>query len=75
MNEELAIHEISLGFAHDKHMLIDFLSRHHLTYEEDIEAAFGVFASDETLVGCGCCAGNLLKCFAVDESLRGQNAL
>lgn len=75
MNEELIIHEISLGFSHDKQMLIDFLAKHHLTYEDDIEAAFGVFDSDEKLTGCGCCAGNLLKCFAVDESLRGQNAL
>ena len=75
MNEELNIHEIHLGFPYDKCMLINFLAKHHLTFEEDIEAAFGVFDSDENLVGCGCCAGNLLKCFAVDESLRGQNAL
>ena len=46
-----------------------------INYEDDIEAAFGVFDSDENLTGCGCCTGNLLKCFAVDESLRGQNAL
>lgn len=75
MNEELSIHEISLGFSHDKQKLIDFLSRHHLSFENDIETAFGIFDADETLAGCGCCAGNLLKCFAVDESLRGQNAL
>lgn len=75
MNDELNIHEISLDFSHDKQMLIEFLSRHQLTYENDIEAAFGVFDIEETLLGCGCCAGNLLKCFAVDESLRGQNAL
>ena len=56
-------------------MLVEFLAKHHLNYENDIEAAFGVFDSDENLTGCGCCAGNLLKCFAVDESLRGQNAL
>ena len=72
---DLSIHELSLGFAHDKQMLTDFLAKHHLNYEDDIEAAFGVFDADENLTGCGCCAGNLLKCFAVDESLRGQNAL
>lgn len=75
MNTELMIHEISLGFSRDKQMLVSFLAKHHLNYEEDIEAAFGVFDSDETLYGCGCCAGNLLKCFAVDETLRGQNVL
>ena len=75
MTDTLTIHEISLGFSHDKHMLVDFLAKHHLNYEDDIEAAFGVFDENEELAGCGCCAGNLLKCFAVDESLRGQNAL
>lgn len=75
MNDVLTIHEISLGFSHDRQMLIDFLAKHHLTFEDDIEVAFGVFDSDENLTGCGCGAGNLLKCFAVDESLRGQNAL
>ena len=72
MTEEFTIHEISLGFPHDKEMLIRFLSDHELVFEDDIETAFGVFDQDETLLGCGCCAGNLLKCFAVDEALRGQ---
>lgn len=75
MTEDFTIHEISLGFSHDRECLIVFLDKHHLSFEEDIEAAFGIFDSDENLVGCGCCAGSLLKCFAVDESLRGQNAL
>lgn len=75
MNDTLNIQEISLGFSHDRQVLIDFLAKHHLTFEEDIEVAFGMFDSAEKLIGCGCGAGNLLKCFAVDESLRGQNAL
>lgn len=75
MTEDFTIHEISLSFSHDRECLITFLNKHHLAFEEDIEAAFGVFDPEENLVGCGCCAGSLLKCFAVDESLRGQNAL
>lgn len=75
MTEEYTIHEISLGFSHDRQTLIDFLAGHHLNFEDDIEAAFGIFDRNEELLGCGCCAGNLLKCFAVDEALRGQNAL
>ena len=73
--DELKIHELSLQFPHDKEMLIRFLNRNGLVYEEDIEAAYGIFTPEDELAGCGCCAGNLLKCFAVDESLRGQNAL
>ena len=56
MTEEFTIHEISLGFPHDKEMLIRFLSDHELVFEDDIETAFGVFDQDETLLGCGCCA-------------------
>lgn len=52
-----------------------FLKRHGLQYEEDIEAAFGIFDSRDVLVGCGCAAGSLLKCIAVEPVLRGQNAL
>ena len=54
MTEEFTIHEISLGFPHDKEMLIRFLSEHELVFEDDIETAFGVFDQDEALLGCGC---------------------
>lgn len=75
MTEEFTIHELSLSFSHDRQMLAEFLERHHLSFEADIEAAYGIFDPSEVLVGCGCCAGKLLKCFAVDQALRGQNAL
>ena len=75
MTDEYRVREISLGFSQGKSMLEDFLSGHHLRFEDDIEAAYGVFDEKESLLGCGCCAGSLLKCFAVDEALRGQNAL
>ena len=61
MTDEYHVHEISLGFSHDKSMLADFLSRHHLRFEDDIEAAYGVIDGKESLLGCGCCAGSLLK--------------
>lgn len=75
MTEEYDIHEISLRFSHDKEELKAFLAAHHLAYEDDIEAAYGIYDQNGGLKGCGCCAKNLLKCFAVDEELRGQNAL
>ena len=34
---ELSIHELSLGFSHDRQMLVEFLAKHHLNYEDDIE--------------------------------------
>lgn len=75
MTDDFFVRELSLSFAAEKDSLIQFLSKHHLAWEEDIEAAYGIYDSNDELTGCGCCAGNLLKCFAVEESLRGQNAL
>lgn len=69
------IERVSLRLGNEKQMLRSFLARHHLRYEDDIEVAYGIFDSSDQMLGCGCAAGNLLKCFAVDDELRGQNAL
>lgn len=70
-----AVREIQLSFAPDRAMLRDFLRRHQLELEEDVESAFGLFSYEGTLLGCGCAAGNVLKCFAIDDTLRGQGGL
>lgn len=75
MIEDFKLKELSLNFAPDRQQLVDFIARHSLQYEENIETALGVFDCGNQLVGCGCCTGNLLKCFAVNEDLRGQNIL
>lgn len=75
MLEDFRIDRIPLQYDVAKNQLRSFLRRYSLTYEEDIEAAFGVFDSQDTLYACGCAAGSLLKCFAVAPELRGQNAL
>lgn len=71
--EEFTLREIESGdFAG---LLHGYLAAHGLRYEEDIECAFGLFSPDGQLCGCGCAAGRLLKCFAIDAALRGQNGL
>jgi len=75
MNEGLTIRMLDLGYPLEKDSLVRFLAKNGLHFESDITVAYGIFDSDETLLGCGCAAGRLLKCFAVDETLRGQNAL
>lgn len=75
MTEELRIAPISLKYVPDQEILMAFLARHGLTYEADIQTAFGVFDETNSLSACGCAAGSLLKCFAVESSLRGQNIL
>ncbi len=75
MNEEYRVAQIPLRYREEREALAAFLARHELTYEADIQSAFGIFNGDGTLFACGCAAGNLLKCFAVEPELRGQNAL
>ena len=75
MNDDFSVREIALRFPDEVQQLCAFLPGFGLRCETDIEVAFGVYDADDTLLGCGCAAGSLLKCFAVRESLRGQNAL
>ncbi|MBR5430107.1 MAG: [Firmicutes bacterium] len=68
--------DLNPQLSFERQELAAFLEKHHLRYEDDIEfaAAFVDDDSDE-IVGCGCCSGPILKCFAVDEALRGQNLM
>lgn len=75
MLAEYRVEQIDLRFGTEKEQLWEFLRAHHLKPEQDLDVAFGVFDLEDTLCGCGCAAGSLLKCFAVAEELRGQNAL
>lgn len=75
MSEDFCVRQISFQYEEELCHLKSFLDKHDLRYEADIETAFGLFTGDDVLVGCGCAAGALLKCFAVEEHLRGQNAL
>jgi len=72
--EDMTIRQLHLNLRSEHEMLADFLAAHALRLDPDVECAFGIF-QDEDLVGCGCAAGNLLKCFAIGEQLRGQNGL
>jgi len=73
--EDMTIREVHLKLRSERDMLSAFLSAHSLRLDDDVECAFGIFHDEEELVGCGCAAGNLLKCFAIGEELRGQNGL
>ena len=75
MTEDLSVRAIPLQYGEERERLQAFLADKGLRFEADIERAFGVFDTGDTLLGCGCAAGALLKCFAVTEALRGQNAL
>jgi [citrate (pro-3S)-lyase] ligase len=57
----------------DQKLIENFLGSHGLGYENDIEYACGFEDSNRKLVACGCCSRNILKGFAIDSELRGNN--
>lgn len=75
MDENFRLAELMPQFAPDRERLSCFLMQNGLRYEADIEAAFGLYDGCGELAACGCASRWLLKCFAVDARIRGQNAL
>ena len=75
MTDNYHLGEILLSYPSEREKLRAFLAENALTCEPDLDTAYGIFDANENLVGCGCAARSLLKCFAVSEKLRGQNAL
>ena len=73
MNDTIIVRKLSVEVVEDAVMLRNFLARHSLGYETDIDAAFGIFDECDALCGCRC--QSFLKCFAANKSLRRQNAL
>ena len=75
MGDELQQRDILLSLPREKAELLAFLEKHHLHPEDDLTYATVLVNEDEEIVACGASNGRLLKCFAVDEDLRGCNAL
>lgn len=75
MDSEYTVRQLILSLPFERKQLETFLSCHQLRLDPDVQTAFGLFDQEDHLMGCGCAAGRLLKCFAIDSSLRGQNVL
>lgn len=75
MLDEYHITQLDLRYSDELERLKHFLIKNGLTYEPDIQVAFGVLDKDDRLAACGCAAGSLLKCFAVTPELRGKNVM
>jgi len=75
MTGELHIVKLFPNYLSDRESLRSFLAKHQLKFEEQIQAAYGVLDECGRLRACGCAEGSILKCFAVDPELRGQNIL
>lgn len=75
MEEMLQQRDLLLSIPREKAELLAFLEKHHLHPEDDLTYATVLVDEDEEIVACGATNGRLLKCFAVNEDLRGCNAL
>lgn len=75
MEINLQRRDILLTIPQEKAELLAFLERHHLHPEDDLTYATALVNDEDEIVACGASNGRLLKCFAVNEDLRGCNAL
>ena len=75
MEENLQQRQILLTLPREKAELLAFLEKHHLHPEDDLTYATALVDEEDEIVACGASNGRLLKCFAVNEDLRGCNAL
>ncbi|MDO4582110.1 MAG: [citrate (pro-3S)-lyase] ligase [Bacillota bacterium] len=75
MEHNFHLRDMIPSLAQDKRALAAFLLRHQLRLEDDIDYAAAFVDDEDEIMACGCAAGSVLKCFAVDERLRGHNLL
>lgn len=62
--------EILLSYPQDRKRLEDFLEKHDLSFEKDIEYSIVLEDKDE-IVGTGSVAGKILKCLALEDAYQG----
>ncbi len=72
--DQVELRKTDLGNQTEMAAIIALLSDNGLDFDDDVEYTIGAF-SDDILVGTGSFARQVLKCFAVDESLRGTGLM
>lgn len=60
------------GSSKKKAAVVEFLAQNDLNWDERIEAFVLVYNDADELVACGGLAGNVIKCVAIDERVRGE---
>lgn len=62
--------EILLTYPQDKKRLENFLEKHDLSFDRDIEYSI-VLEEGDSIIGTGSVAGNVLKCLALEDKYQG----
>ncbi|MGL4629418.1 MAG: [citrate (pro-3S)-lyase] ligase [Cetobacterium sp.] len=65
------IETLNLKSNYQKNELKDFLKKFHLTFDDSIDYSL-VIRRDEEIVATASKSKNIIKCFAIDDSLRGE---
>ncbi|MBD5217297.1 MAG: GNAT family N-acetyltransferase [Bacteroidales bacterium] len=68
------LREIPLSSGWFRRKAADFLEARGLALDANLDTLFGLYDAEDRLCGCAGRDGNVIKCVAVDESLRGMNA-
>jgi len=71
LTESYELKTMNLNHPGDRRALEDFLRTEDLSLDPDIDYAIGMTDND-SLIACGCAAGNVLKCFAVAAAYKNQ---
>lgn len=67
----MIVESINLNFPLQKNEVKKFLKKFDLEYDEKIDTTF-VIRKDDEIVGTASKYKNIIKCFAIDDSLRGE---
>jgi [citrate (pro-3S)-lyase] ligase len=65
------IKAVSLSYSVDREKIEVFLEKHHLKLDKDVEYTIAAF-DGEDMIGTGSFAGKIIKCIAVEPSVRGM---
>lgn len=65
------IRVINLSRSYERQEISDFLEKHDLFMEKDVDYTIGVYSYD-MVIGTGSLSGNVIKCMAVDHAHRGK---
>lgn len=72
MTPQFDIRPVAVSIPSHRRDLESMLQRNGLRLEQ-VDCYLGIYDGNDTLLGGGGLAGNVIKCVAIDESLRGEN--
>ena len=70
-NKNISIRTINLNRVSERKEVQDFLNKHDLLLEKDVDYTLGVY-DDDCMIGTGSLSKNVLKCIAINSEYQGE---